>query len=154
MERHHRIGKGGDRYKGKSGAGIVYTDGKQILLLKRADGDHSGSWGLPGGTTEPGELPIDTAIRECREECGHGEEGSRFDQMNTKDGGFSWTSFFYAVQKPFSCRLSHEHSDWKWINLQELKKYDLHPKLKMVVPSYLARIKQKFGVGSFKEWLS
>ena len=74
--------------------------------------------------------------------------------MNTKDGGFSWTSFFYAVPKPFNCRLSHEHSDWKWINLQELKKYDLHPKLKMVVPSYLARIKQKFGVGSFKEWLS
>ncbi len=50
MQDYHRIGKDGAKYKGKRGAGILFTDGKQILLLKRSEGsDNPGTWGLPGG---------------------------------------------------------------------------------------------------------
>jgi mutator protein MutT len=152
----NRIGKGGAAYKGKQGAGIIYTDGKQILLLKRSEkGDHNGTWGIPGGKAERGETPIDTAIRECKEECGHGAEGSRFDKLHTKDGSHSWTTFFYAVDEPFDCTISDEHSDWKWVKINDLNKMNLHPKLKEHLPSYLSRIRQKFGMlEGFARWVS
>ena len=40
-EQYHHIGKDGKKYWGKAGAGILFTDGKKVLLLKRAEkGDH------------------------------------------------------------------------------------------------------------------
>lgn len=45
-------------------AAIVDDDGR-ILVMKRA-GD--GTWGLPGGFSDPGETPAETAVREAKEE--------------------------------------------------------------------------------------
>lgn len=45
----------------------------RVVLTERVDhgGDHSGEVSLPGGKTEPGELdPVETALRESREEVG------------------------------------------------------------------------------------
>jgi 8-oxo-dGTP pyrophosphatase MutT (NUDIX family) len=41
-------------------------------LIKRAEyvGAHSGQISLPGGKAEPGERPVDAALRECQEEIG------------------------------------------------------------------------------------
>ena len=47
---------------------IVLDDYGRILLVHRYDGD--GHWELPGGKVEEGEEPIETAIREFREEVG------------------------------------------------------------------------------------
>lgn len=44
-------------------------DGK-VLLIKRATEPFIGSWALPGGFSEYGEIPADTAIREALEETG------------------------------------------------------------------------------------
>jgi ADP-ribose pyrophosphatase YjhB (NUDIX family) len=46
--------------------GAVVQDG-EILLMRRA---RDGTWGLPGGFSDPGETPADTAEREVREETG------------------------------------------------------------------------------------
>lgn len=45
----------------------VVDDRGRILVMKRA-GD--GTWGLPGGFSDPGETPAETAIREATEETG------------------------------------------------------------------------------------
>jgi len=47
----------------------VYKDGEDfyVLLVKNAKGGH---WGLPKGTPEVGERPIETAKRELAEETG------------------------------------------------------------------------------------
>ena len=38
-----------------AGAGIFFTDGKKVLLLRRSEkGDGNGTWGLPGGKVEEG----------------------------------------------------------------------------------------------------
>jgi 8-oxo-dGTP pyrophosphatase MutT (NUDIX family) len=48
----------------KISAGVVVTDGNVILGCK------SYQWDLPKGEIEPGEKPIEAAIREAREETG------------------------------------------------------------------------------------
>ena len=50
------------------GAGVLVTDSKGWLLLGlRSDNN---SWGIPGGSLEPGETLEETARRETREETG------------------------------------------------------------------------------------
>lgn len=51
--------------------------GLSLLLTRRAEHPndvHSGQISLPGGSQEPGETPIETALREAREEVGFVEE--------------------------------------------------------------------------------
>ena len=154
-EQFHRLGKDGGRYWGKMGAGILYTNGKEILLLKRkAPSDHPGTWGIPGGRAKEREAPIDTAMRETREECGATGQGQQFARFDEKDGTHRFHVFLYSVKKPFDCRVSDEHSEYRWIPLQELKKYDLHPKMKASWPHYERAIKKRFGsVETFSTWL-
>lgn len=48
-----------------SAGGIVIDDGKILLIRNR-----HGHWGLPKGHWEPGELLVETAVREVLEETG------------------------------------------------------------------------------------
>lgn len=150
-----RIGKNGNKYWGGKGAGIFYTNGEKVLLLKRAEkGDNKGTWCLPGGKVEEGESFIDAAKRESKEECGN-FTGSRFEDLKETDGGHTWISFFFRIKKPFRCKLSKEHSDYKWFDLEELNKVDLHPKLKENIDRYLRIVQKEFNKKlSFKEWYS
>lgn len=151
---YHRIGKGGTKYWGKVGAGIVYTDGDRILLLKRASkGDNGGKWDFPGGKGEEGETAIDNARRETREETGVPVHGQRFGQFEQRDGLHKWTTFLYSVE-PFKCKLSDEHTDYKWYSIDSLDGVNLHPKVKKHLPTYIRRIRQRLGRRDhgFKEW--
>jgi 8-oxo-dGTP pyrophosphatase MutT (NUDIX family) len=49
------------------GATAAVLDGDRLLLTKRSD---NGEWCLPGGGTDPGERPAETAEREVLEETG------------------------------------------------------------------------------------
>lgn len=49
------------------GQAAIVDETGQILVMKRA-GD--GTWGLPGGFSDPGETPAETAVREANEETG------------------------------------------------------------------------------------
>lgn len=149
-----RIGKNGNRYWGSMGAGIFFTNGHKVLMLKRSKkGDNAGTWGLPGGKMEEGESEIDAAKREAREECGK-VEGSRFEDLKSEDGMHKWTTFFFNA-KEFNCKLSDEHTDYKWIEFDKLKEYDLHPKFAKTLERHLKVIERakKKGVFGFKEWM-
>lgn len=153
MKSYHRIGKDGAKYYGERGAGILFTNGKKVLLLKRADGDHQDTWGQPGGKVEPGETTIDAAVREAKEECGV-VTGSRIAQFEEKDGGHQWDTFIYKVDKPFKCRLSNEHSKWKWFTFDELDNVNLHPKLKENIALYVRAIRRsQKDYQTFEEWV-
>ncbi len=148
---YHRIGKGGKTYWGKRGAGIIFTNGESILLLKRAkSADHHGTWCMPGGKTEQGEVPIETARRECKEEIGSspGEQFARFDE---KDGHHVFTVFLFKTE-PFDVKLSDEHDEFKWVPIQEIETLDLHPEFKAHLPYYLKAIGKKFN-HKFSEWI-
>ena len=47
--------------------GVVLRDGR-VLLVRAKPAPHD--WVLPKGHVEPGESPVDTAVREVREEAG------------------------------------------------------------------------------------
>ncbi len=51
-----------------AGAVIIYNENNEILLQHRGD---DGFWGLPGGIMELDELPVETAVREAKEETGY-----------------------------------------------------------------------------------
>lgn len=149
-----RLGRDGNSYWGKSGAGIFFTDGSKVLLLKRSEkGDGYGTWGLPGGKAEQGESAIDTARRESKEECGK-VKGRRFDELEERDGLHKWTTFFFKIEKPFKCRLSDEHTEYKWFKLDELDEIKLHPKLKSNIDRHVKVVRKHLGRRSFSEWLS
>lgn len=48
--------------------GILVMNEQQELLLCHVTG--AWHWDIPKGSTEPGETPLDAALRETREECG------------------------------------------------------------------------------------
>jgi len=50
-------------------AACVVIDGK-ILLVKEAVGKHAGRWGAPKGYANSDEHPMQSALRELKEECG------------------------------------------------------------------------------------
>lgn len=58
--------------EGNAGAVIGEVGGAALLLCQRAlhMNRHAGQWALPGGRIEPGESPLDAALRELEEELG------------------------------------------------------------------------------------
>ncbi|MHA2043413.1 MAG: NUDIX domain-containing protein [Candidatus Thorarchaeota archaeon] len=151
---YHRIGKGGERFWGKKGAGIFFTNGEEVLLLKRSKKtDNGGTWGLPGGTAKEGETNLGTATRETREECGT-MQGKRFDSLSENSGHHNWTTFFYKVGNPFDCKLSDEHTDYKWVPFDKIGNYTLHPKLQDNWDRHERVVEKHFkNKMSFREWM-
>ena len=52
------------------GAIAVVCHKGQVILVQRSKQPRKGAWGFPGGHVEPGETPVEAAVRELREETG------------------------------------------------------------------------------------
>ena len=128
------------RKKTKPAAGIFFTDGRAVLMLKRRPpGTNPNTWGLPGGHAEGEETPFMAAQREAREECGK-MTGKKFGVLTSG----AWTCFFYQVPKTFRCEISEEHDAWEWVRFEELKHLQLHPQFKKQMQRYVAFVKRHF----------
>lgn len=100
-------------------------DGFYILLVKNSKGGH---WGLPKGTPEKGEEPIDTAERELFEETGIKdieikteptlEERYDFEQDGTE---YSKTNTYYLgfVNEMTEGNQLDEIDELKWVKIDE-----------------------------------
>jgi len=141
----HRVGKNGEKYWGLRGAGMIFTDGNSMLLLKRSDKcDNAGRWGCPGGKTRENETLLGTAQRETREEIGHLPKANRITQFDSKDGHHVFRTFICAVPERFDCELSDEHDDSHWFPLDDLKDVDVHDKMKKKITDIVRVIKDNF----------
>lgn len=106
------------------GAGILYTDGKHVLLLRRSQHvNNKHTWDFPGGKIEKGESLFKAAKRESREEIGlfKGEKIHKFDDF--------FAVFVVRVKKLFKPKLNEEHDIYFWVDIDKVENYRLHPAL-------------------------
>lgn len=102
------------------GAGIVFvTPDKKVLLLKKENGKYT----FPGGHSEPGEEPLQTAQRECFEELGMNPDGEMVGKLKIIKDEVKRPvySFFKKVEKEFVPNLSFEHKDYAWMYYKDVK---------------------------------
>lgn len=103
---------------------------EKVLLAKRKTGDEEvlGKWEFPGGKVEPGESDTNAIEREIKEEF----------ELKIKAEEFLTNSICeYSTKivnlKLYKCKYIsgefklHDHSEYKYINLNELLNYDLAP---------------------------
>ena len=91
----------------------VIQRGERFLLVQEAKADVRGEWNLPGGRLEPGEQPIDGAIREVREETGL---CATVDALMGVHVGPNWVRFIYLGRVPddATARAGDEILDVAW----------------------------------------
>lgn len=132
-------------------AGILFVtpQGKALFLKRGPGGDHPGEWCFPGGTTEDGETPLQTALREAKEELGSFPDGDRAywtrrtslagnalpgampetpdlaAQPSTEEPT-TFTTFIQKVDEEFSPELNGEHTGHAWASIDEPPE-PLHP---------------------------
>lgn len=97
------------------GSGIMFRQGKFVFLIQRSD---DGTWCQPGGTVEPGELPIDAARREVLEEVGYQYDGPLTPHSVHGD----YLTFRAEVPERFEAKLNDESLAAGWFHIDDLPK--------------------------------
>ncbi|HEV2389669.1 MAG TPA: NUDIX domain-containing protein [Nitrososphaerales archaeon] len=112
--------------------GVVLSRGK-LLILKRKDDDdtYPGVWDCVGGHFEQGESADECMLREAKEEAGQKmtivRSGPLIEFLD---------EYGRAVAVPFILKLEpkkrivpSEHSEFRWVRLNEVRKYHIVPDL-------------------------
>ena len=110
-------------------AALIENDNK-VLLARRSTGDINvfGKWEFPGGKVEPDENEFDAIEREIKEEFELVIKARKFITNNvceypTKVVDLRLYKCDY-VSGEFNL---HDHSEYKWVDKEELLEYDLAP---------------------------
>jgi len=125
------------------GAAILLVDGdNRLLMMKRSD---SGRWGLPGGSTEPGELVEDAAKRETVEEAnlvvgemslfGVFSGPELYYKYPNGDEVYNVTIVYLSRDWSGEIKLNHEHTEWRWFAANETPE-DVSPPIKPVIEQF------------------
>tara|TARA_R110000824_G_scaffold102639_6_gene244157 strand:- start:2821 stop:3225 length:405 start_codon:yes stop_codon:yes gene_type:complete len=104
---------------------VILDENKKVLILKRPDFAHWAPllWGLPGGKMEEGEAPLDTAIRETKEETNLDVEDLKVLKLDVDIP----VAAYYTSTYEGEVRLDFEHDDWTWASRVEIEEHDLAP---------------------------
>jgi 8-oxo-dGTP pyrophosphatase MutT (NUDIX family) len=105
---------------------IRQIDGtKEFLFLKRAGGQYQGEWWPVAGTCVDGEQPVDTALRELREETQlvPREMYSLGLEIGHLDGASKLAGYVAFVSPDCNVTLNYEHVECKWLPIKEV--YDV-----------------------------
>ena len=108
---------------------LVQKDSKYLVIRRsKADKQDPDCWDLPGGGIDFGEQPFDAAIREAKEEVGINIEIIKTLTFYAMPYLSTWSVESIVEGKYISgdVMLSHEHSEFKWVNEKELR--EIEPK--------------------------
>ena len=119
-----------------SGAGIIFFDGQEVLMLKK----QNGKWSFPGGKPIQGETPMQTAKRETKEEAGT-HHGNLVKEIKLTNDDRTFYSFIHKINEKFTPTLSEEHKSYKWINYKKLRDLNLHKNVYINLKTYLRELK-------------
>ena len=104
----------------------IFNEKGEILLMDRADGT---GWCLPCGWVDPNERPVDTAVREAREETGLEVEVVRLVGVFTREpnaggGVHTMVAIVHLCQiVGGELRLSHEGNDLRYWAIDEVPRW-------------------------------
>ena len=109
---------------------IIEESGK-YLLIKRASGSKffPEQWDFPGGKINANEQPLDSAIRETKEETSMSViiekmvlEGDHIE--NSKQIHYR---IFLTSSHSGEIKLSEDHSEFAWLSREQIKEYQTTP---------------------------
>ena len=126
-----------------SGAVFYAKSTRRILLLQKAHGKHSGTWGLVGGTNIEGENPWQGLQREVQEEIGLMPNVIKTIPLETfvsNDKVFNFHTYLCVIDSEFIPILSDEHCAWAWATIDQAPK-PLHQGLRTSFSSKIIRNK-------------
>lgn len=109
-------------------AAIIFKDGKVLIAKRKPEKSLGGFWEFPGGKIEEGEAPETTAIREIKEELGIQISVDRYLSESVYQYDFGTINLKGYICKFMSGEMSlNDHSEVKWVNIDELKLYKMAP---------------------------
>lgn len=121
---------------------LLIVKDKRFLFFKRHKEDvtYASYWGLPGGTIEKGETPVEGLIRELDEELGMDiTEFTLLKRYDRKDGKV--LNLYYLNSPDFDesqIRLNFEHTEFKYFTYQEiLNSKDFIPDTMEIINDYI-----------------
>lgn len=100
-------------------SGIMFRQGKKILLIQRSD---DGTWCPPGGKLEPGEIAADAARREVLEEVGYQYDGPLTPYSAAND----YLTYRADIGTQFEPTINDESLAAGWFDINDMPK-PLHP---------------------------
>ena len=108
--------------------GAVAVDADRLLMIRRGHGPAAGSWSVPGGRVEPGELLAEAVVRELVEETAvEGVCGElvgwveRFDD----DEHYVILDFHVAVLEGTQPVAGDDAEEARWVPLADVAELDL-----------------------------
>lgn len=127
-----------------AGALFYSRNTDRFLLLLRSNVSNSGTWGIAGGKSEPGETEIETVKRETEEELGFLPSIQKvhlLDNYSSSDGKFNYVTYVFIVNDEFRPMLNDEHSGYAWVSM-EAWPTSLHPGLRVTVDAHRKKLRQ------------
>lgn len=116
-----------------------------FLSLQRSGGKFKGQWWPVAGTCEKEELPLNTALRELREETGITPD--RIFELNMpvehQDAHSHLQGYVAFVDSPCEVTLNYEHSDYRWLSVEAALAAvpeDGSPVIRFVVDNYIETV--------------
>lgn len=134
----------GRRHWGLHGAaGLLVVREGTVLLQHRSPTSHNGNtWGLPGGARDSGETPVEAALREAHEEAGI-DIGLVDVLLGRREDHGNWTyDTVIATARPglTAYATNHESLEVRWVPLDDVVEFDLHPSFAKAWPQLLLSI--------------
>ncbi len=126
-----------DKPYGLTMRGIVKNDKGEILLLKRHHKSINGpqKWELPGGKVDKGEFFDECLVREIKEETDLDGKPGDFCEAIQDDYPHKRTVqvIMYLKDITGDVKISEEHEDFKWVNVENIKNLEITPALKKLL---------------------
>ena len=129
-----------------SGCLLLAADTGRLCLQQRSsDSTHPRTWAFWGGKAEPGERPIETAMRELEEEIGLTLDVQKIHPLHTfksRNENFTYDTFVLVVPEEFIPLLNNESDGYCWVKVGNWPR-PLHPGSKNIL--YDKKIVKKIG---------